>query len=182
MNFQKHKSNYILLDSHGITILIGANHSNVGVLYIVEVTEHWSVIHAVWRYNCFLKTVLEYSSFTVLCQFLLCSSDSAICIHIFPLFWISFPFRSPQSTEQGSLCNTVDSHQLSILYTVSVVYIHQFQSPNSSDPSFPRLCKYKFFGLLMGCVCQGEVTEIRAWDSNPSQAASKSFHYDTPFL
>ena len=67
MNFQKHKSNYILLDSHGITILIGANHSNVGVLYLVEVTEHWSVIHAVWRYNCFLKTVLEYSSFTVLC-------------------------------------------------------------------------------------------------------------------
>ena len=26
-------------------------------------------------------------------------SKSAICIHISPLFWISFPFRSPQSTE-----------------------------------------------------------------------------------
>ena len=142
MNFQKHKSNYILLDSHGITILIGANHSNVGVFYTVEVTEHWSVIHPVCRYNCFLKSVLEQSSFRVLCQILLCSSGSATCIHTFPLFWISFPFRSPQSTEQGSLSNTVDSHQLSILYTVSVVYICQFQSLDSSDPSFPRLCKY----------------------------------------
>ena len=26
-------------------------------------------------------------------------SESAIRIHISPLFWISFPFRSPQSTE-----------------------------------------------------------------------------------
>ena len=26
-------------------------------------------------------------------------SESAICIHISPLFYISFPFRSPQSTE-----------------------------------------------------------------------------------
>ena len=26
-------------------------------------------------------------------------SESAIRIHIFPLFWVSFPFRSPQNTE-----------------------------------------------------------------------------------
>ena len=30
-------------------------------------------------------------------------SESAIHIHISPLFWIPFPFRSPQSTEQSSL-------------------------------------------------------------------------------
>ena len=53
MNFQKHESNYILVDSHGITSLIGANHLNVGVLYTVEVIEHWSVIHPVCRYTCF---------------------------------------------------------------------------------------------------------------------------------
>ena len=52
-----------------------------------------------------------------------------------PLFQTSFPFRSPQSTEQSSLCYTIGSHQLSILYIV--VYICQSQSPNSSYPPFP---------------------------------------------
>ena len=37
-------------------------------------------------------------------------SESAVHIHISPLFWLSFPFRSPQSTEQSSLCYTVGSH------------------------------------------------------------------------
>ena len=49
-----------------------------------------------------------------------------------PLFWISFPFRSPQSTEQSSLCHTVGSHLLPTLYIV--VYIYESQSPNSSYP------------------------------------------------
>ena len=47
--------------------------------------------------------LLEYSGFTLLCQFLVYSSESATCIHILPLFWIFFPFRSPQSTNQSSL-------------------------------------------------------------------------------
>ena len=42
--------------------------------------------------------------------------ETAVCINISPLRWISFQFRSPQSTEQSSLCYTVGSHQLSILY------------------------------------------------------------------
>ena len=37
-------------------------------------------------------------------------NESAIHIHISPLFWISFPFRSPHSTELGSLCYTAYSH------------------------------------------------------------------------
>ena len=37
-------------------------------------------------------------------------SESAIHIHISPLFWISFPLRSPQSTEESSLWYTVGSH------------------------------------------------------------------------
>lgn len=40
-----------------------------------------------------------------------------------PLFWVSFPFKSPQSTEWNSVCYTVSSHKLSILYIVSIVYI-----------------------------------------------------------
>ena len=70
-------------------------------------------------------------------------SESAICIHTSPLFWISFSFRSPQSTEQSSLCYAVGSHQLSILYIV--VYICQSQSPKSSHtlpfpPWYPYIC------------------------------------------
>ena len=64
-----------------------------------------------------------------------------ICICI-PLFWISFPFRSLQSTEQSSLCYTVGSHYLSTLYIVSIVYACQSQSPNSSIPSSPPWCPY----------------------------------------
>ena len=57
-----------------------------------------------------------------------------------------------QSTEQNSLCYTVGSQQLSILYVVE--YISQFQSLNSSYSSFPpwypyicslRLCLYFCF-------------------------------------
>ena len=42
---------------------------------------------------CFISAVLQ--------------SESAVCIHISSPFWISFPFRLPQSTEWNSLCYTV---------------------------------------------------------------------------
>ena len=63
---------------------------------------------------------------------------SAIHAQISPPFWISLPFRSPQCIRQSSLCCTVCSHQLSILYIVSIMYMCQPQSPNSSLPTpFP---------------------------------------------
>ena len=37
-------------------------------------------------------------------------NESAICVHIRPLFWISFPFRSALSTELSALCCSVNSH------------------------------------------------------------------------
>ena len=64
-------------------------------------------------------------------------SESVIHVHTSTPFWISFPFRSPQSTEQSSLSSTVCSHWWSILYTVSIVHMRQSQSPNSSHPSSP---------------------------------------------
>ena len=54
-------------------------------------------------------------------------------------FLTPFPFRSPQSPEQGSLSYTVGSHQLSVSYVVSIVYICQLQSPNSFHPFLPPL-------------------------------------------
>ena len=77
-------------------------------------------------------------------------SESAIRIHISPLFQISFPFRSPQSTEQGSRCYTVGSHQLSILYIVSTVYMCQSPSPNSSHTPGSPLGVHTF--VLYVCV------------------------------
>ena len=87
---------------------------------------------------------LEYSCFTMLFYFLLYSNVNQlqythIYIYIAPLLGISFPFRSPQSIKQSSLCYTV-SHQLSILYLV--MYICQFQSPDPSHSPFPPQCPY----------------------------------------
>jgi len=55
------------------------------------------------------KTLLKYSCFAMLYWFLLdCKRESVICIS--SLLWVSFPFRSPQITEQCSLGCTVASH------------------------------------------------------------------------
>ena len=43
---------------------------------------------------------LEYSCFTMLCQFLLYSKVNRLYVKMQPCFWISLPFRSSQSTEQ----------------------------------------------------------------------------------
>ena len=45
-------------------------------------------------------------------------SKSVICIHMSTLFQISFPFRSPENSEQSFLSYTVGSHQLPILYII----------------------------------------------------------------
>ena len=63
-------------------------------------------------------------------------SESVIRIHIFTLFQILFPYRSLHSNQQSSLCYTVGSYWLPILYIV--VCICQSQSPNLSLlPSLP---------------------------------------------
>ena len=70
----------------------------------------------------------------MLCQFLLYRKVNWLSIHVSPLFWISFPFRSLQSIEESFLCHTVGSHQLSILCVASIVYICLPETPNSSQP------------------------------------------------
>ena len=64
-----------------------------------------------------IKKKLECSCFTVLLFSAVQQSESAACIHIhIPfLFWVSFPFMSPQSIEWSSLNCTVGSLLLSIL-------------------------------------------------------------------
>ena len=70
-------------------------------------------------------------------------TESVIHIHISTLFQILFPYRSLQSTELSSLCYTVGSYQLSILY--KVVCICQSQSPNVSHPLHPLVTTFVFY-------------------------------------
>ena len=97
-----------------------------------------------------------------------------IFAHISPLFWIFFPFRSPQSIKQSSLCYTIGSHQLSILYIG--VYIRQSQSPNSYYPPiyplwYPQfvcslhLCPYLCFANWFICTIFLDCTYMCVYSS-----------------
>ena len=91
--------------------------------------------------------------------------STIIHIHLSPLFQISFSFRSPQSTEQSSLCYTVGSHKLSLLYIV--VYICQSQSPNSSHPLLPPLLCISLFSTSVSISALQIMkikTKINKWD------------------
>ena len=52
---------------------------------------------------CLKENLTEYSCFIMLLVSAVQKSECAICLHI-SLFWLSFPFRSWQSTESSSLC------------------------------------------------------------------------------
>ena len=92
----------------------------------------------------------------MLSQFLMYNNGNWLyCLHIAPLSWISFLFRSPQNIEQSSLFYTVDSHQLSILYVASIVNVCQSQSPSSCHPSsFPWTPIYLFSMSVYTSVLQ----------------------------
>ena len=72
------------------------------------------------------------------CQFLLYSEMNQPHIYIYPLLFELFHSSSLQHIKQSSLCYTVRSRQISILYTVSIVCMYQSQSSSSSYP-FPLL-------------------------------------------
>ena len=77
-----------------------------------------------WTFlSTFKKLLLEYNCFIMLFEFLLYSKVNRLHVYILsPLFWISFPFKSPQSTEQSSLCYAVRFSFL-ICFIHSRVYI-----------------------------------------------------------
>ena len=98
------------------------------------------------------KILLEYNCFTMLSvKFLLYNKVNRYMYTYIPCFWISFPFRSPQSTEQSSLCYTAGSHQLSILYIV--VCICQSTSPTSSHLHLSPLVSICSHFPHQSCFC-----------------------------
>ena len=68
-----------------------------------------------------------------------------LCVSIYP-FFSGFPSHSGHHRARSFLCNTVGSHQSSILHIVSIVYMCQTISPNSCHPSlspwYPYACFY----------------------------------------
>ena len=76
------------------------------------------------------------------CQFLLYTKLNQLQVYIYPFLVTTEP-------EQHSMCYTLSSHQLSILYTV--VYIHQSQSPNLS-PFFPPLVSICLFSTSVSLL------------------------------
>ena len=85
----------------------------------------------------FCQFLLGYSCFTVLGLFLLYNKVDQLYICIYSLFW-GFPSHLGHHRALSRVsCYPVCSHQLSILCIVSIVYICQSQSVNSSHPPFP---------------------------------------------
>ena len=57
---------------------------------------------------------------------------------IVPLFWISFPFRSPESIEQSSLCCTIGPHWL-LFYTQQCIYVNPNLPIHPTLPLLPQV-------------------------------------------
>ena len=75
---------------------------------------------------------------------------SGICMHMSPLFWVSFLFMSPWSPEFSELYSRFS---LSIFYIVLMVYICQSQSPHSSHPlSHPLVSMFVLY-LWVSLFC-----------------------------
>ena len=87
--------------------------------------------------------------------------------HMSPIFWISFPFRSPRSTEQSSLCYVVGSSQLSLLYIVMY----------NVSPSLPVHPTPPFFEFM-----RTNLHESPYCSSNPSTLFLRPFVYSPSFL
>ena len=87
----------------------------------------------------FFKNFLEYSCFTMLCQFLLYSKVNQLYVYIYPLIF-GFPSHlDHHSIESSFLSYAVGSQQLSILYVVSIVCRCQSQSPSLYPPLYSHM-------------------------------------------
>ena len=61
-------------------------------------------------FSCFFYFIELYLFDSTVSVSAIRQSESAICIHTCPLFWIYLVFRSPQRIEERSLCSTACSY------------------------------------------------------------------------
>ena len=67
-----------------------------------------------------------------------------------PLIFL-FPSYLDYHRVLSSLCYTICSYQLSILYIVSIMYTCQFQSPNSTNLTLSPLVSIGLFSIFLFC-------------------------------
>ena len=91
---------------------------------------------------------IQVAALKPLFQFLLCNKVNQL--YIYSLFFRFYSHISLHSIEQSSLCYTVGSYQLSILYIVA--YICQSPSPSLSLLPFP-LGNHKFVFYICDSFC-----------------------------
>ena len=135
------------LQSHGLqhTRLSCPSPNVITIFYIFFITRKMLILF----FLIFIGVQLLYN---VMLVSTVQQSETDVCLHISPIFWISLPFRSPQSTEQSSLCYTLCSRQLSTLYIELIVY--KYQSQSIQPPLFfPLLCPYFCFLCLYLYFC-----------------------------
>ena len=97
---------------------------------------------------------MESSCFTIIVLVsVVQQNESAPHTHVSPPFWISFPFRSPWSAEEGSLCCAGGSHHLPVLHVVADMC--QPQSPNSF-PLLSPLGVYMFVLYIYVSFCSAD--------------------------
>ena len=104
--------------------------------------QHVDALYVSFSFHFFYKFVLDYICFIMVYQFHLYSKVNQPYMYP-PFFWISFPFRSPQSTEYCSLSYTGGSYQLCILALHLYLLLkrgthtwrHLWLSPEGSVPS-----------------------------------------------
>ena len=76
----------------------------------------WATVHGVRESDMTLHSTAQHTV-AFQCEFLLHSEVNRLCVcvyvrvYIYPQFFLSFPFRSLQRTEQNSLCYTVIPYQ-----------------------------------------------------------------------
>ena len=96
-------------------------------------------------------------------------SEPAIHTHPSLLFWVSFPFRSPRSTELSSLCRRGGSPQASVVQTQSCVCVSpDFPSipplRSAWHPCVCSLCRFK--GMMELQLCLEKSHCLDRWSMN----------------
>ena len=64
-----------------------------------------------------------YSCFIMCCFLLYSKNESAICTHIFPLFWISFPFSHHRALSRIRVLYRKFSLIIYFIYSINCVYM-----------------------------------------------------------
>ena len=114
-----------VLNLHFLTHVFQAIKFETDILSLnAHILRQWPLLSGGSFFNLIYCPIVDLQ-----CCISFCCMQSELFIHrhISTLFQILFPYRLLQSIEQSSLCHSVGSHQLSILYISSVQSLSHVQ-------------------------------------------------------